>query len=193
MLIDITQTTKIGKVYRPGSSPLKVEKVSRSLENGIEYSTISFTCDTHNMGTHIDVMETNVIIDIERLIAPGIKFDISNILDRPVMLKDIDTSLVKKGVFVFFQSSNESQPEISMEVLEYLVSKEVNMVGIDASGLAIGRNHALADKYLGEQKKYAIENLTNLELLPVNNFKVYCLPIKIEGIDTLPVRILVEF
>ena len=193
MLIDITQTTKIGKVYRPGSHPLKVEKVIRSLENGIEYSTISFTCDTHNMGTHIDVMETNVIIDIDRLIAPGIKIDISNILERPVVLTDIDTSLVKKGVFVFFQSSKKSHPEVSMEVLEYLVSKEINMIGIDASGLGIGKNHALADKYLSEQKKYAIENLTNLELLPVNNFKVYCLPIMIEGIDTLPVRILVEF
>ena len=193
MLIDITQTTKIGKVYRPGSNPLKVEKVIRSLENGIEYSTISFSCDTHNMGTHIDVMDTNVVIDIERLIAPGIKIDISKILDRPVMMTDIDTSLVKKGVFVFFQSSKESQPEISMEVLEYLVSKGVNMIGIDASGLGIGKNHALADKYLGEHKKYAIENLTNLELIPVDNFKVYCLPIKIEGIDTMPVRILVEF
>ena len=29
MIIDITQTTKIGRVYRAGSEPLKVEKAKR--------------------------------------------------------------------------------------------------------------------------------------------------------------------
>ena len=31
MIIDITQTTKIGRVYRAGSEPLKVEKVTLKL------------------------------------------------------------------------------------------------------------------------------------------------------------------
>ena len=66
MIIDITQTTKIGRVYRVGSEPLKVEKVTRYSKSGSEYTTTSFSCDVHNMGTHIDVMNPDVVIENER-------------------------------------------------------------------------------------------------------------------------------
>ena len=49
MIIDITQTTKIGRVYRAGSEPLKVEKVTRYSKSGSEYTTTSFSCYVHNM------------------------------------------------------------------------------------------------------------------------------------------------
>lgn len=85
-----------------------------------------------------------------------------------------------------------NHPEVSIEVIEYLVDKKVNMIGIDTLGLGNGRNHGLIDVYLGKNKTYAIENLTNLENIPNENFKVYCLPMKIEELDALPTRILVE-
>lgn len=69
MIVDITQETKIGRVYRAGSEPLKVEEVKRFSKSGSEYKTMSFSCDTHNMGTHIDAMGSNVIIENEKLIA----------------------------------------------------------------------------------------------------------------------------
>jgi kynurenine formamidase len=203
MIVDITQTTKIGRVYRDGSEPLKVETVKRYSKSGSEYKTISFSCDTHNMGTHIDVMGVDVFIENERLISEGIKFDVSSITDREIKLIDLDLSLVKEGVYVFFQTNYDkyfedeekynNHPEISMEVIEYLVDKKVNMIGIDALGLGRGRNHGLIDVYLGKHKSYTIENLANLDKIPEEGFKVYCLPMKIEGIDGLPARILVEF
>jgi kynurenine formamidase len=203
MIVDITQTTKIGRVYRDGSEPLKVETVKRYSKSGSEYKTISFSCDTHNMGTHIDVMGVDVLIENERLISEGIKFDVSSITDREIKLTDLDLSRVKEGVYVFFQTNYDkyfededkynNHPEISMEVIEYLVEKKVNMIGIDALGLGRGRNHGLIDVYLGKHKSYTIENLANLDKIPEEGFKVYCLPMKIEGIDGLPARILVEF
>ena len=59
MIIDITQTTKIGRVYRAGSEPLKVEKVTRYSKSGSEYTTTSFSCDVHNMGkqTGINILK----------------------------------------------------------------------------------------------------------------------------------------
>lgn len=66
------------------------------------------------------------------------------------------------------------------------------MIGIDTLGLG-GKNHGLIDVYLGKNKTYAIENFTNLDKIPDENFKVYCLPMKIEGLDAFPARILVEF
>ena len=203
MIIDITQTTKIGKVYRAGSKPLEVNNVIRYSRSGSEYITTHFSCDVHNMGTHIDVMGTDVIIENDRLISEGIKFDVSNITDRPIRLDDLELSLIKEGIYVFFQTNWDeyvddeirysNHPEISMEVMEYLVEKKVNMIGIDTLGLGRGRNHGIIDEFLAENKIYGIENLCNLKAIPQKDFKVYCLPIKVEGLDALPARLLVEF
>lgn len=203
MIVDITQTTKIGRVYRDGSKPLEVKDVKRISKSKNEYITTFFSCDVHNMGTHIDVGAKDVFLSNERLIADGIKFDVSNLSKNTVLLSDIDTSLIKEGMFVFFQTNWDkyfddeekynNHPEISMEVIEYLVSKNVNMIGIDALGLGLGKNHGIIDKYLAKKKVYPIENLTNLYNIPKNNFRVYCLPIKVENLDALPVRIMVEF
>jgi len=203
MIVDITQVTKMNRVYRTGSPPLKVEKVKCFEGTKKEYTTTLFSCAVHNMGTHIDVMGKDVVLENDRLIASGIKFDVSHIIDRSVEIDDLDFSEVKEGDFVFFQTNwdqylddekkyNE-HPEISMEIMEYLVEKKVNMIGIDTLGLGRGRNHGLIDVFLGKSGIYAIENLTNLNKIPKNNFRVFCLPMKIEGLDALPARIMVEF
>ena len=122
---------------------------------------------------------------------------------KVIKLKDLDLSLIKEGVYVFFQTNWDqyfedeekynNHPEISIEVIKYLVDKNVNMIGIDTLGLGVSKNHGIIDKYLGDHKMYAIENLCNLKNIPNKNFKVYCLPMKIEGLDGYPARILVEF
>lgn len=203
MLVDITQTTKLGRVYRAGSKPLEVKSVKRYSRSGSEYTTTCFSCDVHNMGTHIDVMSTDVIIENDRLISDGVKFDVSNITDRAIELDDLELSRIKEGVYVLFQTNWDkyldddekysTHPEISMEVIEYLVGKKVNMIGIDTLVLGLRRNHGTIDEYLAKNKIYGIENLANLNSIPEENFKVYCLPIKIEGLDALPARLLVEF
>lgn len=203
MLVDITQTTQLGRVYRAGSKPLEIKSVKRYSRSGSEYTTTCFSCDVHNMGTHIDVMSTDVIIENDRLISEGVKFDVSNITDRAIELDDLELSRIKEGVYVLFQTNWDkyldddekysNHPEVSMEVIEYLVGKKVNMIGIDTLGLGLRRNHGTIDEYLAKNKIYGIENLANLNSIPEENFKVYCLPIKIEGLDALPARLLVEF
>lgn len=87
-----------------------------------------------------------------------------------------------------------NHPAISMEVIEFLVGqKVVNMIKIDTIGLGAGRNHGVIEVYLGKHQAYAIENLTNLRAIPEAGFRIYCLPMKIEGVDVLPTCILVEF
>lgn len=199
MLIDITQTTRLGITYRPGSPPLQVEEVCCLSGTPEEYRTLRFSAATHNMGTHIDIMKAGTEIPPERLIGMGVRFDVSQGVGNTVELADLDLSLVKPGTFVFFHTGwdpegghEEQQKEISMEVISYLSSKGVNMIGTDAPGLGSGRNHGLIDKFLGDRGQWAIENLANLEALPESGFKVYCLPLKIQGLDALPARILAE-
>jgi len=202
MLIDITQTTRIGREYRTGSPSLKVNHIECHSGNHT-YKTIEFSCATHNMGTHIDMCGIDIPLETERLIGEGIKFDVSHIIDRPVMLTDLDLNLVKKGAYVFFQTNwnkyfedeqkYHAHPEIHLEVVEYLASRGVNMIGIDTLGVGRGKNHGTIDVYLAKEKCFAIENLCNLDKIPTSGFKVYNLPTKIEGLDVYPTRILVEF
>jgi len=202
MLIDITQETKIGKIYRTGSPALSVKEIVCNEGTKSEYKTIEYSIATHNMGTHIDVMGIGVEIPLERLIGKGVKYDVSNIIDRPIEIKDVDLSLIKGGEFIFFQTNwskylmedrYADHPEISMELVQKLIDLNINMVGIDALGIGKNKNHGTIDKLLGKAKKYAIENLCNLDKVPTNGFKVYCFPSKIEGLDALPARLIVEF
>ena len=99
------------------------------------------------MGTHIDVINTDVVIENERLIGEGIKFDVSHITNKVIILKDLDLSLIKEGIYVFFQTNWDqyfedeekynNHPEISIEVIKYLVDQNVNMIGIDTLGLGV--------------------------------------------------------
>lgn len=202
MLIDITQTTKLNKVYREGSPPLKVDQIECTTQSGHSYSTYHLSCATHNMGTHIDVIKKNVDLPLNRLVCNGVKFDVSHVTDRPIQLDDLNLDIPLKDKFVFFQTNWDQyvdeddkysdHPEIDFSVISYLVEQEVNMIGIDTLGLGRGKNHGKIDVFLGQHERYAIENLCNLEAVPERNFKVYCLPSKFEGIDVLPCRILVE-
>lgn len=206
MLIDITQGAKVGVLTsnKKGSPTFKVETIKwlKDIDGEVrEDSMVTFFCGVHNVGTHIDLMKP-LEIEKERFIAEGVKFNISLITDRPVELRDIDTSLIKEGVYIFFQTGWDKyleenkcfyHPEISMEVLEYLIEKKVNMIGVDALGLARGKMHPVFDRIAADNDAYIIENLTNLDKIPDKNFKVYCFPLKAEALDAVPARILVEF
>jgi len=37
-----------------------------------------------------------------------------------------------------------------------------------------------------------LENLVNLSLLPQKGFTVYCFPVKIENVDAMPTRVVVD-
>lgn len=52
MILDITLTTKIGRVYRVSLEPLKVEEVIRYSRSGSEYKTTHFSNDVHNILSH---------------------------------------------------------------------------------------------------------------------------------------------
>ena len=83
-------------------------------------------------------------------------------------------------------------PELSGALVEWLISKQVNAVGIDAVGLGRGRRHDECDRLLARQDILVIENLTNLRAVPQKRFKVYCFPLKIEHVDAIPARVMVE-
>ena len=83
-------------------------------------------------------------------------------------------------------------PELSLEVVEWLIAEKINAVGIDALGLGQGRRHGEYDRLLARHDIFVIENLTNLAAIPQRQFRTYCLPLKIENSDAIPARVVVE-
>jgi kynurenine formamidase len=109
--------------------------------------------------------------------------------------------MIHHGDFVFFRTgwtkyagtdSYYRHPELSFEVVQWLASTGVNAVGIDALGLGLDRRHSEFDRFLARSDVFVIENLANLCKVPNNEFRVYCFPLSIEGMDAIPARVLVD-
>lgn len=204
MLIDITQGARSGVVTSKSGSPtLNVEQLEFMETVGDEAKVSKmtwFSCGVPNTGTHIDTMGV-VEIAPDRFIRPGVKFDVSHVVGRQIELDDLNISVLCEGQYVFFQTNWDlylgyekylDHPELSQQVLEYLISRRVNMIGIDAPSIGKVKNHPVNDPYAAEHTSYIIGNLTNLWKVPMSGFSVYCFPSKFEALDAIPARILVE-
>jgi len=145
-------------------------------------------------GTHVDLVFPERRIAPERMIGPGKLIDVTNAVGDQVTLGDVeDHGPLQSGDFVFFRTDWSEfagterywdHPELSPEVIEWLIRGKVNAVGIDALGLGLGGRH-------GELNKLLAENLANLCSVPQYAFTVYCLPLSLDGVDAIPTRVLV--
>jgi kynurenine formamidase len=153
--------------------------------------------------THVDLVFREKRFEPERMIGDGKLIDVSELPGREIRLDDVEHQVqVDSGDFVFFRTgwsrfvgtpAYHDHPELSFEVVQWLAAKEINAVGIDALGLGQGRRHGEYDRLLANRDIFVIENLANLAAIPNREFKVYCLPLKIENTDAIPARVLVEY
>lgn len=201
-MVDISLPLREGEVFRLGCPPVKIESGTFYHEDEGGYYTTSILSMPLHSATHIDVVSRDVQILVDRFIGPGKLLDMTGIEDRPIGPEDCLQSNICKGDFVLFKTGWDrylgtqkyfQHPELSPETVEWLTNKQVNMVGIDASGLGRGKNHGLYDRLLTEKGIYVIENLTNLDRVTAETFRVYCFPLSIEKAEALPARVLVEF
>lgn len=84
----------------------------------------------------------------------------------------------------------ETYPVMSEDVAHYLVNHQVKMVGVDA-GSVDNAEHFPIHKILLGGGVLVIENLTHLEKLTKQEFKIYALPINLE-VDGAPARVIAE-
>jgi kynurenine formamidase len=159
-----------------------------------------------HVGTHFDVM--NKEFSIENIITRGRIFDISHIKTGEVKVKDLDLSSVEKGDFVMFYSGILKQLgygskeyfstniELSDELIDCLIDKEVNFIGIDMNGAQKPANHLHIDQYCAYRGVFIIENLDNLDLVLKKGsdkpFTVYTFPVNMAGFSGLPCRVIAE-
>lgn len=201
MLIDVSMPITSGSVFRLGTPPVQIVSQRFYHESEGEYDSIMIHLSAHT-ATHVDLVFVGRQMAPERMIGRGKLIDVSQVPGMEIRLADVERQVnLDPGDFVFFRTdwsrfagteNYHQHPQLSREVIEWLIANEINAVGIDALGLALGRGHGEQDRLLARHDILVIENLANLAAIPDTRFKVYCFPLKIDNTDAIPARVIVE-
>lgn len=154
-----------------------------------------------HLGTHFDVM--NKEFPLEYTERKGIVFDVSNISNRDIELSDIELSKIEKDMFVAFYTGFiekeeygsavyfKEHPQLSDELIDALLEKEISIIGIDFAGVRRGKEHTPKDQYCADRGVFIIENLCNLKEVLNNGayFIASTYPMNYVGMTGLPCRV----
>lgn len=190
-------------------------------EEFLSLETVS--CAVH-IGTHVDFTfhygtksEGNASKEIDKLplewcYADGVVLDLtSKFPGHAITSEDVESALskinyrIKPGDIVLLRTDADKYfgtrkyltdyPGVAPSALEFILSQDVKIVGIDALGFDRPYKFMMQDylrsndgsylwpaHFYGRKKEYAhIERLANLDKLPPFGFKLSCLPVKIRG------------
>ncbi len=170
-------------------------------DNDNPFSSNSPVAKYGHMGTHLDKTPT-AIIPVNRFISTGKLVDVSHIREKKIEPADFPESVsIEKDDFVIIKTNWLQEhypdktyfglyPELSQASIDYLISKNINMIGIDTPGLTRSDTHSDVDRYLLKHDIFVVENLNNVPLLTKTEFIIYCFPMNLQQVTGLPVRII---
>jgi len=199
MIIDLSVALNEQTPIYPGDPATKIEPAGVLAKDG--YCDHYISVGTH-VGTHIDapkhMLEGGASLDktpIEQFVGRGCYVDVTDGNFDAVKNADIQTGdivLLRTGMSDSYHEAVyfEDYPAMSDEIANYLVSKKVKMVGVDACSVD-NKDGFPIHKILLAGNVLIIENLTNLSQLAGKNFRVYALPINLQ-IDGAPARVIAE-
>ena len=201
MLIDVSLPIEAGAVFRLGTPPVEITTQTFFHESEGRYETTMISIPAHT-ATHIDLVSKEKRFDLDRMMGPGKLIDVSHLSKDEIQLDDVvDQVQIEGGDFVFMRTDWSKylgrekyydHPELSADLVQWFVSKKINVLGIDALGLGQGRRHGEHDRLLTGNDIFVVENLTNLATIPDRVFRVFCFPLRLEGIEAIPARVIVE-
>jgi arylformamidase len=204
-LYDATLALKREMPTFPGDPSFEMKPIfQRSRGSAFNLSLISM--GTHQ-GTHVDppvhCIDSGATADqlpLEALMGPGIVLDMrgKRFIDRA----DLEASPI--GVHVRILLKTDSGPNIlksqfdenyvylTQDAARYLVELGVLLVGIDYLSVDRYSDEDLTVHRILLESGIVIVECLNLAEVPAGPCRIYCLPLKIEGGDGAPARVLVE-
>lgn len=167
-------------------------------------------------GTHIDApyhFTKNGIkihqIPLNRLIGNTLLIKIVKGKNQEITKKDIfdfeqKYGKIKNSSSVFFFTGWQknlkknnyflNNPGLSKSAANYLVSKKINLVGIDSPSIDRGTNKQFSiHKIFAKNNILIVENLSHLEKIPKFNFDFIILPLKLKNATGSPVRAIATY
>lgn len=157
-----------------------------------------------HLGTHFDVMDKEFPLEYTK--RQGIVFDVSHVGGREIGIEDIDSTQIKKDMFVAFYTGFlndveygtpkyfKEHPQLSDTLIDVLLDKGVSIIGIDCAGIRSGKAHVPTDQRCADRGVFVIENLSDLNaVLAVSaRFAANTYPMRFSGITGLPCRVIAE-
>lgn len=157
-----------------------------------------------HLGTHFDVMNQEFPLDYTE--RNGIVFDVSGVQGRDIEAADVDLNQVKKDMFVAFYTGFiekegygskpyfTEHPQLSNELLEALLQKQVSIIGVDFAGVRRGKEHTPMDQHCADQGVFIVENLCNLGNVLKSGaiFTAHTYPMNYAEMTGLPCRVVAE-
>ena len=80
-------------------------------------------------------------------------------------------------------------PGLDISTAKYLVSKKINLVGIDSPSIDLGKDESFnVHQVLSKNNILIVENLANMNKIKSNGFTFTILPLKLKDATGSPVR-----
>ena len=148
-------------------------------------------------------------IPVSRFIGKALLIKIKKGSDQSISKKDIldfekNNGKIKNSSSVIFFTDWQknlktkfyftSNPGLSKSATDYLVSKKINLVGIDSPSIDLGKDsNFTAHKILAKNNILIVENLANLERVPNLEFNFSILPLNLKDATGSPVRAIASY
>lgn len=197
-LYDVTAPIFEGMpVYK--NKPEKQPKIQTVTNAHVTESRIDM--DLHT-GTHVDSPlhmindgETMETIAIEDLVGRIKLFDLTHVEDR-ITKKNVETLSIEKGDFILFKTKNSLEDAFNFEFIfvsedaaHYLAEIGVKGIGIDGLGIERSQPGHPTHRTLFSNKVIIMEGL-RLKEVPEGEYFMVAAPLKIQGTDAAPARVL---
>ena len=205
---DLTLTISKSTPNFPGSPKLQFIPWSTLKEDGYNLELLFLSSHT---GTHLDApyhFAKNGAkihqIPLDRLLGNGILIKIKKgknqvITKNDLVLFERKNGNIQKHSSIIFHTEWQknlnsdsyfiNNPGLSESAAKYLVSKEINLVGIDSPSIDLGINKTfIVHKILAKNNILIVENLTNLNKISSKQFDFVILPLKLKNASGSPVR-----
>lgn len=206
--IDLTLTISKSIPNFPGSPKPQFILWSDIKSDGYNLELLFFSSHT---GTHIDAPYHFVKdglkihqIPLDRLMGKAILIKLKKTKNEPITKLDIISFEKRNGkipvnssVFFFTEWQKNlnknnyftENPGLALTAAKYLISKKINLVGIDSPSIDLGKDESYSVHHiLSKNNILIVENLSNLNKIPSNKFNFTVLPLKIKDATGSPVR-----
>jgi arylformamidase len=206
--IDLTLTISKNLPTFPGSPKPNFIPWSKIKTDGYNLELLFLSSHT---GTHLDapfhfVEKGNKIhqIPTSRLMSDAVLISLNRGSNQSITKKDIiifekKYGKIKKRASVIFSTGWQKNlqkkyyflknPGLSDSAAKYLVSKKLNLVGIDSPSIDLGTNQRFSVHHiLAINNILILENLNNLEKISGVYFKLIVLPLKLKDATGSPAR-----
>ncbi len=204
-LIDITLTLSEALPTWPGDPSIQLEKISR-IADGAEANVTTLSMAVH-AGTHVDApyhfLDEGITVPelpLDLLVGPVtvIEVDVTSTITRKDLARISIPPYVKRLLLKTPNSLFWSRGEMDFQedfialgddAAEYLVEREVELIGVDYLSVAPFTDPGPTHRTLLGAGVLVIESL-NLAGVKPGDYTLLCLPMKIDQSDGAPARVL---